>query len=802
LHYLYYKQIIIALLRILLYNEGINQKGSGHVLTDDIIITIQEDDRGLTAASDAAGYIGGQYDNEVQRLVFVRPEAYAGADLILCFQPKGGEVIRINIGKDNEYTLTSELTAACELGLQLVFIEDGTEMKHSSKIYFSLRPSIGENAPSGPPLPQQVRELCETAFVQAEYGSGALTFTTSAGNQSSVPLEGSGWLPGPAGPQGEKGEPGEPGEDGHSPYIGENGSWYGWDGGAYADTGVQAQGEQGPAGAKGEPGPQGEPGPKGEKGEPGDGSAADTGFFLPDVLYATVGNPVELYKNQIFRAMNRSNYEIYIDLPAGRNYKRKWSFTPAPEHVPSVDITVEVRDVSGNVIRSRQVKVMVSPAPPSASRKTIMLIGDSISTSGTSAYLHPAIREYAKAFAGTESDVLEMAGTKGVEPNKHEAVSGKSIEYFLSDNEANSFWDSAAGRTNFAAYSERTGITPDIVHLMLGTNNAFPASPDDLTRIEADADNFARLVGYLRGDWPDTKVIAGLIPYMGNQDMAEESRVQNVRLRQFAYDKAVQLYASAIYGRITDQFGADENIVIIPYTVLLDREYGYGFQTVKANPYSDADVLIPADFLHPQQAGQRQMAACIVNAWAYLMMKDTPGVTIANMLTNPGFNGTSGWNNMQSGLYDMSASNNVIMAAGKSGASGTGSTLLQNARPYVLDHKMYIRVRHRTNEAGLENLYSRGIQFGGSILAFNTQRTTDWVTVSAVLPVTTAQVNNPYFALTATISAARDLTGTVFESTEPLLVDLTAAFGEGNEPDKAWCDGNIPFFVGTMEIGG
>lgn len=31
----------------------------------------------------------------------------------------------------------------------------------------------------------------------------------------------------------------------------------------------------------------------------------------------------------------------------------------------------------------------------------------------------------------------------------------------------------------------------------------------------------------------------------------------------------------------------------------------------------------------------------------------------------------------------------------------------------------------------------------------------------------------------------------------PLLVDLTAVFGSGNEPSKEWCDANIPYFIGT-----
>ena len=83
------------------------------------------------------------------------------------------------------------------------------------------------------------------------------------------------------------------GPSGASPYIGENGSWFVGE----LDTGVQAQGaqgpkgEQGPQGAqgpKGEQGPQGAQGPKGEQGPQGDtgatGAKGDTGACVYNLL--------------------------------------------------------------------------------------------------------------------------------------------------------------------------------------------------------------------------------------------------------------------------------------------------------------------------------------------------------------------------------------------------------------------------------------------------------------------------------------------------------------------------------------
>lgn len=68
------------------------------------------------------------------------------------------------------------------------------------------------------------------------------------------------------------------GVDGKSPYIGENGSWFEWDGTSWNDTGVKAQGpqgEKGEVGPQGVQGPQGDPGPQGIQGPKGD--TGDTG---------------------------------------------------------------------------------------------------------------------------------------------------------------------------------------------------------------------------------------------------------------------------------------------------------------------------------------------------------------------------------------------------------------------------------------------------------------------------------------------------------------------------------------------
>ena len=74
------------------------------------------------------------------------------------------------------------------------------------------------------------------------------------------------------------------GPSGASPYIGENGNWFVGE----LDTGVQAQGAQGPKGEQGPQGDTGATGPKGEQGPQGDmgatGPQGDTGACVYNLL--------------------------------------------------------------------------------------------------------------------------------------------------------------------------------------------------------------------------------------------------------------------------------------------------------------------------------------------------------------------------------------------------------------------------------------------------------------------------------------------------------------------------------------
>ena len=68
-----------------------------------------------------------------------------------------------------------------------------------------------------------------------------------------------------------------------------------------------------------------------------------------------------------------------------------------------------------------------------------------------------------------------------------------------------------------------------------------------------------------------------------------------------------------------------------------------------------------------------------------------------------------------------------------------------------------------------------------------------WVDISAYYD------NVPYNYLNIMLAQA-NITSGVFFYDGLVVIDLTATFGSGNEPDKEWCDKHINYFDGTTTI--
>ena len=212
-------------------------------------ISIIEKNQALTLKPQKDGHIGCQYDNEARRIVFSRPSVYERDDLVLYFAllPRGAAVgipcEPINLGVENEFVLTADLTLCHGLELQIAFLRDRERLAHSDTVTFTLRSSVSKQAPEPVSWPARLRAVRESAIVEGnQVGSRVYLLNEEGEARFSFKVG-----------DGEGG--------GNSPYIGDNGNWFEWDGEEYADTGVLAQGREGEAGTQGPQGIQGPEGP-------------------------------------------------------------------------------------------------------------------------------------------------------------------------------------------------------------------------------------------------------------------------------------------------------------------------------------------------------------------------------------------------------------------------------------------------------------------------------------------------------------------------------------------------------------
>ena len=159
-------------------------------------------------------------------------------------------------------------------------------------------------------------------------------------------------------------------------------------------------------------------------------------------------------------------------------------------------------------------------------------------------------------------------------------------------------------------------------------------------------------------------------------------------------------------------------------------------------------------------------------------------IYLNNLIKNSNFSSTSDWTNNNSSF---SVSNHVASITAKSQHGG----LLQTVK-YNIGHIYYFRMDNKTSTDTPYFGFHRIL--GYDIFAFMGDGSNNWRTDSIIFPCP-SKVDST-FGLHLSDSASSGWQ--TFNCRNILLIDLTACFGFGNEPDQAWCDANIPYFASEM----
>lgn len=173
-------------------------------------------------------------------------------------------------------------------------------------------------------------------------------------------------------------------------------------------------------------------------------------------------------------------------------------------------------------------------------------------------------------------------------------------------------------------------------------------------------------------------------------------------------------------------------------------------------------------------------------------------ITITNSLTNPSFENTSFWQTSSQINYSTDYALDGTRSMRVNFSTGTG--ILSNNMTLPLNHVYYAFSNWKVINCPRACLSCSIRRVSGNYLYATLEPTitgaSDWTRYSKVFTHTTsADIKIEMGAWTADGLTVVDayLDGMS-------IIDLTAAFGAGNEPTKAWCDANIPFFTGSYDI--
>lgn len=180
--------------------------------------------------------------------------------------------------------------------------------------------------------------------------------------------------------------------------------------------------------------------------------------------------------------------------------------------------------------------------------------------------------------------------------------------------------------------------------------------------------------------------------------------------------------------------------------------------------------------------------------------------TLVNIIQNPSFETNEGWINNEWWINDVKdswtyASPGYIGERCLKFEQSTTETRIIRTPNFdiMLNHKYYARHYVKT-DGPVTCADCRFEIFAGDgdglnwVFARNHGNFPNWTMQSNIVTIHRKAAASYYFRTFCVRPSGNFYTDGV------MLIDLTAAFGAGAEPSKAWCDKHIPFFEGTCSI--
>lgn len=324
---------------------------------------------------------------------------------------------------------------------------------------------------------------------------------------------------------------------------------------------------------------------------------------IPPIIYVVPGITIELYHKQIAWAGNLDNFHFKWTGAVGKAFKRKWSITATNAMVGSHPITCTVFDNNMKEVASKEFTCVIGTYSFSGV-KNILTLADSLgNTTSTDKPWYKKVTQL--------TSKIKFVGTRGLEAGlMHEGRSGwtaghylRAAEYTFEGEGVHPFWNPSTQSFDFNYYKSQTGINPDAVQILLGTNG-MAIDPT------INANNIKTIVDKIREADPNIPIFIMHTIYRSNQDgIANQTSNDGYTASSGVWKLEEDRKVFNLIQRLQDLMMGYQKLVFVPLAHAMDSEYNYGNVATNVNPRnSNVKVDMPPESIHPAYEGYMQFA--------------------------------------------------------------------------------------------------------------------------------------------------------------------------------------------------
>jgi lysophospholipase L1-like esterase len=344
-------------------------------------------------------------------------------------------------------------------------------------------------------------------------------------------------------------------------------------------------------------------------------------LLLPPVIYAAPGQEANLYFDNVVLAPPGRGYLFDVTCARGAQQEERWTWKPTEKDSGDYALSLEVRDNDDRLLATGSTLVRVPKANAGAGKSfSLLLIGDSL----TNASVYTG--ELVRLFAAPENATVKLLGTNQptADPaNVHEGYGGWRFDTFISKYEPKPqekanlrtspfvFLENDKPTFDFPRYVREKlgGVAPDVITIMLGTNDVFGSTDANLEEnVTTILDNADKLLAGIRAGAPNAKIgLVTTVPPSASQDAfgvnygANQTRWQYRKNQHRLDERMIEKYK----GREA------ENLWIVPAYLNLDCVHNFPQTEVAVNARNPQKITRAANGVHPAAPGYYQIADSI-----------------------------------------------------------------------------------------------------------------------------------------------------------------------------------------------